>query len=93
MYNYDDYVSELKGRMQAAHDVVRDRLLESKTRSKLDYDGKIVQIAVKVEDRVLIFDESVRKGRSRKLSAQWIGPFTVLAADGVNATISVDETS
>lgn len=86
-YNYDDYVSELKGRMQAAHAIARDRLIESKTRSKVDYDRKIVQIAVKVGDRVLLFDESVRRGRSKKLSAQWIGPYTVLAVDGVNATI------
>ena len=86
-YNYDDYVSELKGRMQTAHAIARDRLTESKTRSKEDYDRKVVQIALQVGDRVLLFDESVRRGRSRKLSAQWIGPYTVLAIDGVNATI------
>jgi hypothetical protein len=37
-YNYD-YVSELKGRMQTAHAVARDRLVASKTRSN-DYDKK-----------------------------------------------------
>jgi transposase InsO family protein len=58
-YNYDDYVSELKGRMQAAHAIARDRLVESKTRSKQDYDRKVVQIALKVGDKVLLFDESV----------------------------------
>ena len=68
-YNYDDYVyvSELKGRMQAAHAIARGGLIESKIRSKIDYDRKIVQIAVKVGDRVLLFDESVRRGRSKKL--------------------------
>jgi hypothetical protein len=85
-YNYD-YASELRGWMQAAHAIARDRLLESKTRSKRDYDRKIVQIGVKVGDRVLLFDESVRRGWSKKLSAQWIGPYAVLAVDGVNATI------
>jgi len=30
---------------------------------------------------------TVRRGRSRKLSAQWVGPYVVLAVDGVNATI------
>jgi len=62
-------------------------LTESKTRSKIDYDRKIVEIAVKVGDRVLLFNESVRRGRSKKLSAQWIRPYTILAVDGVNATI------
>ena len=51
--------------MQAAHAIVRYRLIESKTRSKIDYDRKIVQIAVKVGDRVLLFDESVRRGDPR----------------------------
>jgi hypothetical protein len=36
---------------------------------------------------VLLFDESVRRGRSKKLGAKWIGPYVVLAVEGVNATI------
>jgi len=39
-YNYDDYVSKLKDRMQTAHEIERDKLVESKTRSKQDYDRK-----------------------------------------------------
>ena len=38
-------------------------------------------------DKVLLYDESVRNGRSRKLSAQWVGPYAVLAVDGVDVTI------
>ena len=72
--------------MQTAHAIARNRLIEIKTRSKIDYDRKIVHIAVKVRDKVLLFDESIRRGRSKKLSAQWLGPYTVLAVDGV-ATI------
>jgi transposase InsO family protein len=86
-YNYNDYVDELKGRMRTAHAVARDRLVEGKERSKRDYDRKTVQLTLKVGDKVLLFDESVRRGRSKKLGAKWIGPYTVLAVDGVNATI------
>jgi len=39
-------------------------------------------------DKVLLFDETVRRGRSRKLSAQWIGPYTVTEVDKVNVTIA-----
>ena len=35
-----------------------------------------------------MFDETVRRGRSRKLSAQWIGPYTITEMDKVNATIA-----
>jgi len=34
-YNHDDYVDDLKGRLQAANGIARNRLLESKTRRKL----------------------------------------------------------
>jgi transposase InsO family protein len=86
-YDYDDYVGELRGRLQSAHAIARENLLQSKARSKLDYDKKIVPIALKTGDKVLLFDESVRRGRSRKLSTQWVGPYVVLEVTGVNATI------
>ena len=86
-YNYDDYVSELRGRLQSAHAIARESLLHSKARSKLDFHKRTVPIALQVGDKVLLFDESVRRGRSRKLSAQWVGPYVVLRVDGVNATI------
>ena len=86
-YNYDDYIGELKGRMQTAHAVARDRLLEGKVRSKRDYDKMTVQLTLKVGDKVLLFDQSVKRGRFKKLGAKWIGPYNVLAVEGVNATI------
>jgi transposase InsO family protein len=47
-YNYDDYVSELRGRLQPAHAIARENLLQSKARGKLDYDKKAVRIALQV---------------------------------------------
>jgi len=43
---------------------------------------------VRVVDKVLLFDESVRRGRSKKLGAKWIGPYVFLTVEGVNATIT-----
>ena len=65
-YNYDDYVSELRGRLQSAHAIARENLLQGKAKSKAHFDKKTVQIALQVGDKVLLFDESVRRGRSRK---------------------------
>ena len=42
---------------------------------------------LRVGDKVLLYDETVRRGRSRKLSSQWIGPYEVVAIDRVNVTI------
>jgi hypothetical protein len=70
-YNFDDYVGELKGRVKTAHAVARDRLVEGKVRSKRDYDKGTVLLALKVGDKVLLYDESVRRGRSKKLGSKW----------------------
>lgn len=73
--------------MQVTHEIARDKLIKSKVRSREDYDRKATEISLHVGDRVLLYDESVRRGMSKKLSAQWIGPNEVIARDGVNATI------
>jgi len=87
-YNYDDYVSELRSRMQTSHQQVYQNLIRSKNRSKKYYDEATRALKLQVGDKVLLFDETVRRGRSRKLSAQWVGPYTITEIDKVNATIS-----
>jgi hypothetical protein len=68
--------------------VAKDNLMRSKVRSKEHYDRDAEAMKVAVGDKVLLFDETVRRGRSRKLSSQWIGPYTVVEVDKVNLTIS-----
>jgi hypothetical protein len=41
---------------------------------------------LKVGDKVLLYDETIRRGRSKKLSPQWLGPYEV-SIDRVNAII------
>jgi hypothetical protein len=87
-YNYDSYVLELKSsRLQTAHEVAREKMLSSKQKSKEYYDDKSKEFKLSVGDKVLLYDETVRRGRSKKLSSQWIGPYEVLGLDRVNATI------
>jgi hypothetical protein len=42
---------------------------------------------LEIGDKVLLFDKTVRSGRSRKLSAHWTGPYEVIGVDKVNAAI------
>jgi hypothetical protein len=86
-YSYDDYVLELKNRLQTAHSVARQKLILAKTKSKEYFDKDSQEFQVNIGDKVLLYDETVRRGRSRKLSAQWIGPYEVIGVDRVNATI------
>ena len=86
-YNYEDFLTELKGRMQSAHEVARQRLISSKEKSKEYYDKGSEDVEFKVGQKVLLFDETVRRGRSKKLSPQYVGPYEILSVDGVNVTI------
>jgi hypothetical protein len=69
-YNYDGYVMELKGRLQTAHEIARQKLIDAKEKSKEHYNCKATEILFNVGDKVILYDETVRRGRSRKLSNQ-----------------------
>jgi hypothetical protein len=60
----------------------------SKRKSKECYDEKAEALKLRVGNRVLLFEETVRRGRSRNLSAPWIGLYTITDVDKVNATIA-----
>ena len=86
-YTYDDYLADLKLRMQTCFKKAREGLLESKFKSKRYYDRTSKEEVFQEGDKVLLYDESVRRGRSRKLSSQWVGPYIVIGVNGVNVTI------
>ena len=73
-YNYEDYHTELKQKLQLAHQIARDRLVEQKQKTKEYYDQNQNQITVHVGDRVLL-KNNARKG---KLSPKWLGPYEVI---------------
>jgi hypothetical protein len=87
-YNYDNYVSELKGRLQTVHHQACQNLLASKDKSKEYYDQTTGETKLKIGDKVLLHDETVRRGRSSKLSTKWIGPYVLTALEKANATIT-----
>ena len=88
-YNYDDFLVELKNRLQTAHHTAREKLIQAKHKSKEYYDRHTEEPSIKVGDKVLLFDETVRRGRSRKLCSQWLGPYEVICKEGVNATLKM----
>jgi hypothetical protein len=61
-------------------------LVQDKIKSKDYYDKDAEPVTYKVGHKVLLNDETVRRGRSRKLSPQYIGPYEVTAVNGVNTT-------
>jgi hypothetical protein len=80
-------LAELRGRVQSAHEVARQKLITNKEKSKAYYDKDTEECEIRVGHNVLLFDETVCRGRSKKLSPQYIGPYEVLGIDRVNVTI------
>lgn len=88
LYNYDDYVLELKNKLQNAYKIARQNLLNSKEFTKKYYDKKIYPVKFHVGDKVLVKD-AAKKG---KLSQVWLGPFTVVEVPTeVNTTIRINK--
>jgi hypothetical protein len=67
--------------------VARENLINHKERSKERYDRNSKIPSFQVGDKVLFYDETVRRGRLRKLCSQWLGPYEIIGLDKVNATI------
>ena len=89
-YTYDDYLSELKTKLQVTRKVAKSNIIDEKQKSKINYDQKIITPQVKVGDLILLSDESTKKGLNKKLSPPWLGPYKVISLkDKVNVVIRV----
>lgn len=70
LYTYDNYLHELKYKLQLMHSRAREQLLMSKETNKEYYDKKSKKVSYKVGDKVLITNEQ----RKTKLLNPFIGP-------------------
>ncbi|XP_011858317.1 PREDICTED: uncharacterized protein LOC105555885, partial [Vollenhovia emeryi] len=76
-YSYDDYAQELRERMRATQQTAKEHLIVKKEKAKTQYDRRTKTVEFKVGEKVLLHDETVRRGRSKKLDSQWIGPYVI----------------
>lgn len=85
IYNIDDFVSEFRFRLQTAHETARALIEKCKLRNKIIYDRQSNPLEIEIGDKVLIENEPYKK-HSHKYS----GPFEILAVDGHNVIISIN---
>ena len=89
-YSYEDYAQELRERIRATNQVAREHTKHEKEKAKQQFDKKANRETFRVGDQVLLHDETVRRGRSKKLDSQWIGPYVILEKhNDVNYTIKI----
>lgn len=85
-YNFEDYMQELKEKLGKTNQIVKEKLIKGKVRAKVDYDKKTKEVDFRKGDKVLLFDEALRRGRSKKLDSKWRGPYII---DELNSKTNV----
>jgi Integrase core domain len=84
IYNYDDYLAELRYRLQTSHAIAKDKIKNTKTRNKRYYDAHCQEHSYNVGDWVLL----KKMQRENKLTPLYDGPFKIISIDSpVNCTI------
>lgn len=71
-YSYDDYVKDVKNKLNIAQKIARDNLINSKHKSKTYYDKAVKSPNYKVDDLVYLRDKTQTVGLNKKLSANYI---------------------
>jgi transposase InsO family protein len=70
-YTYDNYVKELQARLQSSYEIARSNLQAKKEKSK-EYHDRTVNVRLFVAGyKGLLHHETVRRGRSYKLTQSW----------------------
>ena len=64
--------------------MARQNLDMSKAYNKQHYDQYVHVPNFKIGEQVLVRDESVRRGRSKKLEAPYVGPYEIVGIEGPN---------
>lgn len=89
-YTYDSYCDQLKYRLNKSHDIAKENLINSKNKSKENYDNKIQNPEYKVNDSVFLENNQSKVGQSKKLTANYKGPYKISKIhNNQNATIKI----
>ena len=88
-YSIDDYIDNLKTKLQVSWKHANENLINSKNKSKTFYDQKLIKPSFKVGDKVLLLNEKSSKGLSKKLCPSYTGPYEILELKGVNVIIKI----
>jgi len=70
--------------LQSSYAMAHQNLEMSKAYIKQHYDLYVHVTKFKIGEQVLVKDESVRRGRSKKLEAPYVGPCEIVEIEGPN---------
>jgi len=61
-YSYEDYAQELRERIRATNQLAKEYLKQEKEKAKQQYDKTINKRTFKIGDKILLYDEIVKRG-------------------------------
>ena len=70
--------------LQSSYEMARRNLETSKVHNKRQYDQDVHVPKFETVERVLVKDESVRRGKSKKLEAPYVGSYEIVGIEGPN---------
>jgi len=74
---YDDFVEQIREKMVAAYDIVRNNLRVAASRNKRYYDLKVTNVPFIEGDLVFYYNPRKYMGRSEKWARKYTGPFRI----------------
>lgn len=77
-YTYDNYYDNLKHQLNKSFQIARENIDKSKTNSKTHYDAKTKIHEYNIGDLVYLENNANKKGISKKLSPNWLGPYKII---------------
>ena len=72
------YVANLEETMVKIHEIARNHMLKAADKQKREYDLKQYKNNYKKGDFFWLFTPAISRGRVKKLSSRWTGPFQVV---------------
>nr|CAI5826123.1 unnamed protein product [Callosobruchus analis] len=86
-YTYDNYLDELKLKLQESHQIARENIIKSKETNKLYYDRKCSSnVKYEIGQSGYLQNEQIPKNKSKKLSQNYNGPYKITE---INSPVNV----
>ena len=88
-----DYKEFLSQNLDFLHSDIRKRTRVFQEKAKASFDSKKSSYSFQVGQQVLLVNHKRSNGFSKKLQPRFVGPYSIIDLDGVNATITLSEKS
>lgn len=89
-YTYDDYIQDLKMKLNKSYEIAKQNIHESKETNKRYYDKNASREDYQIGDLVYLLNETSKPSTSKKLNPLYTGPYEIIEINSpVNVTLKI----